>query len=249
MIIYPAIDIRGGRCVRLVEGRLDRETVYFDDPAEVAGVWEKKGAPWLHVVDLDGSFGGSPKNIQVVKKIREKVSIPIQLGGGIRDLETIEKLLTIGINRVILGTVAVKNPDLVARAIEKFGAEAVVLGLDARDGKVAIEGWDITSEKSAVELALEMKALGVIRIIYTDISRDGTLKGVNVRGVAEMAEKTGISIIASGGVSTLDDLREVKKLFNTGVEGAIMGKSLYEKTVALEDALKLAKGELEAGQC
>lgn len=243
MIIYPAIDIRGGRCVRLVEGRLDRETVYFDDPAAVAGVWQDKGARWLHVVDLDGSFKGSPQNLEVVKRIRERISIPMQLGGGIRDLETIEQLLGIGVNRVILGTVAIDNPELVAAAIKKFGEESIVLGLDARDGKVAIEGWDITSEKSAVDLALEMKAIGIKRINYTDIARDGTLKGVNIPAVEEMARKTGISIIASGGVSTLEDLREVKKLVEVGVEGAIMGKSLYEKTVSLEDALKLADAE------
>lgn len=243
MIIYPAIDIRGGRCVRLVEGRLDRETVYFDDPAAVAGVWQDKGARWLHVVDLDGSFKGYPQNLEVVKRIRERISIPMQLGGGIRDLETIEQLLGIGVDRVILGTVAIDNPELVAAAIKKFGEESIVLGLDARDGKVAIEGWDITSEKSAVDLALEMKAIGIKRINYTDIARDGTLKGVNIPAVEEMARKTGISIIASGGVSTLEDLREVKKLVEVGVEGAIMGKSLYEKTISLEDALKLADAE------
>ncbi len=245
MIIYPAIDIRDGRCVRLVEGRLDRETVYSDDPASVAGLWQEKGARWLHVVDLDGSFSGSLQNVEAVKMIRKKVSIPIQLGGGIRNLETIEKLLDIGINRVILGTVAVNNPNLVAEAVQKFGSEAVVLGLDARDGMVAIEGWGTTSEKKAVDLALEMKALGVKRIIYTDIARDGTLTGVNIPAVREMAVKSGISVIASGGVSTLDDLREVKKLTDAGVEGAIMGKSLYEKTVSLEDALRLADGGQE----
>ncbi len=245
MIIFPAIDIRAGRCVRLVEGRLDRETVYFDDPAAVAKVWQDKGARWLHVVDLDGSFSGSPQNIEVVKRIRENISIPMQLGGGIRDLETIEQLLGIGVNRVILGTVAIKNPGLVADAVDRFGEDSIVLGLDARDGKVAIEGWDITSEKSAVDLALDMKIVGIKRIIYTDIARDGTLKGVNIEAVKEMARKTGVLVIASGGVSTLDDLREIKKLAGYGVEGAIMGKSLYEKTVSLEDALKLAEAELE----
>jgi len=248
MLIYPAIDIREGRCVRLVEGRPDKETVYSDDPVAMARLWQEKGARWLHVVDLDGAFSGSPKNIEVIRKIREEVDIPIQTGGGIRDLKVVEDLLGIGINRVILGTVAINDPELVATACSRYG-EAVVVGIDARDGKVAIEGWGVTSERNAVQLALEMKGLGIKRVIYTDIWRDGTLKGPNVDAIREMAGKTGLTVIASGGISTLDDLRAIKKMEHNGVEGVIMGKSLYAGTVSLEDALALAGMELEENAC
>ncbi|MFZ5632586.1 MAG: 1-(5-phosphoribosyl)-5-[(5-phosphoribosylamino)methylideneamino]imidazole-4-carboxamide isomerase [Bacillota bacterium] len=248
MLIFPAVDIREGRCVRLVEGRPDRETVYSDDPAAMARVWQKKGARWLHVVDLDGAFSGSPKNIDVISRIRDAVQIPMQVGGGIRDLKIVQELLDMGINRVILGTVAINNPDMVASACARYG-ESVVVGIDAKDGKVAIEGWGVTSEKDAMDLAAEMKKLGVKRIIYTDIWRDGTLKGPNVAAVREMARNTGLKVIASGGISTLEDLRSIKKLEHIGVEGVIMGKSLYAGMVSLEDALSLADVELEENAC
>ncbi|MFZ5595414.1 MAG: 1-(5-phosphoribosyl)-5-[(5-phosphoribosylamino)methylideneamino]imidazole-4-carboxamide isomerase [Bacillota bacterium] len=248
MLIYPAIDIREGHCVRLVEGRLDRETVYSDDPAAMAVLWQEKGAQWLHVVDLDGAFSGSPKNIDVIRRIRERVDIPIQVGGGIRDLNVMADLLNMGITRVILGTVAINNPDMVREACERFG-DAVVVGIDSKNGKVAIEGWGVTAEKGAVDLALEMKRNGVKRIIYTDISRDGTLQGPNVNAVRDMARGTGISVIASGGISTLEDLRAIKKLEQIGVEGVIMGKSLYAGKILLEDALSLAAVALEENAC
>ncbi|MFZ5650427.1 MAG: 1-(5-phosphoribosyl)-5-[(5-phosphoribosylamino)methylideneamino]imidazole-4-carboxamide isomerase [Bacillota bacterium] len=248
MLIYPAIDIREGRCVRLVEGRLDRETVYSDDPAAMAGLWQEKGARWLHVVDLDGAFSGSPKNLDVVRRIRETVNIPIQVGGGIRDIKVIDDLLKIGINRVILGTVAINDPEMVAAASARY-QDAVAVGIDAKDGKVAIEGWGVTAEKDALDLALEVKGFGVRRVIYTDIWRDGTLKGPNVAAVSEMARVTGLKVIASGGISTLDDLWSIKKLEQLGVEGVIMGKSLYAGAVALEDALSLAEVELEENAC
>jgi len=248
MLIYPAIDIREGRCVRLVEGRPEMETVYSDDPAAMARLWQEKGARWLHVVDLDGAFSGSPKNIDVIKRIRETVRVPIQVGGGIRDLKMIENLLGMGINRVILGTVAINDQEMVASACNKYG-EAVVVGIDARDGKVAIEGWGVTAEKDALDLAVEMKDIGVRRIIYTDIWRDGTLKGPNVAAVREMAARAGVKVIASGGISTLDDLRSIKELEHLGVEGVIMGKSLYAGTVLLEDALSLADLGLEEKVC
>lgn len=248
MLVFPAVDIREGRCVRLVEGRPDMETVYSDDPAAMARMWEEKGARWLHVVDLDGAFSGSPKNLDVIEKIREAISIPVQVGGGIRDLNTIKLLMDVGINRVILGTVAINDPDLVSSVCSRFG-EAVVVGIDARDGKVAIEGWGVTSERNALDLAVEMKELGVKRIIYTDISRDGTLKGPNVEAVREMAVQTGLRVIASGGISTLEDLKSIKKLEHVGVEGVIIGKSLYAGRVRLEDAMSLAEVELEEGVC
>ncbi|MHB8157473.1 MAG: 1-(5-phosphoribosyl)-5-[(5-phosphoribosylamino)methylideneamino]imidazole-4-carboxamide isomerase [Desulfocucumaceae bacterium] len=248
MLIYPAIDIRAGRCVRLVEGRLDRETVYSDEPEAMARLWQEKGARWLHVVDLDGAFSGSPKNIDVIKRIRENVEIPIQVGGGIRDLEMVEELIKIGINRVILGTAAIMSPEVVASACATYG-DAVAVGIDARDGKVAIEGWGVTAEKNALDLALEMKSMGVKRIVYTDIWRDGTLQGPNVEAVRDMARSTGMVVIASGGISTLDDLRAIKRLENIGVEGVIMGKSLYAGRVNLEDALMLADLDLEEKVC
>jgi len=234
--------------VRLVEGRPEMETVYSDDPAAMARLWQEKGARWLHVVDLDGAFSGSPKNIDVIKRIRETVRVPIQVGGGIRDLKMIENLLGMGINRVILGTVAINDQEMVASACNKYG-EAVVVGIDARDGKVAIEGWGVTAEKDALDLAVEMKDIGVRRIIYTDIWRDGTLKGPNVAAVREMAARAGVKVIASGGISTLDDLRSIKELEHLGVEGVIMGKSLYAGTVLLEDALSLADLGLEEKVC
>ncbi len=234
--------------MRLVEGRPEMETVYSDDPAAMARLWQEKGARWLHVVDLDGAFSGSPKNIDVIKRIRETVRVPIQVGGGIRDLKMIENLLGMGINRVILGTVAINDQEMVASACNKYG-EAVVVGIDARDGKVAIEGWGVTAEKDALDLAVEMKDIGVRRIIYTDIWRDGTLKGPNVAAVREMAARAGVKVIASGGISTLDDLRSIKELEHLGVEGVIMGKSLYAGTVLLEDALSLADLGLEEKVC
>lgn len=234
--------------MRLVEGRPDMETVYSDDPAAMARLWQDKGARWLHVVDLDGAFSGSPKNIDVIKRIRETVSIPIQVGGGIRDLKVIENLLGMGINRVILGTVAINDQEMVASACAEYG-EAVVVGIDARDGKVAIEGWGVTAEKDALDLAVEMKGIGVRRIIYTDIWRDGTLKGPNVEAVRDMAGRAGVKVIASGGISTLDDLRSIKGLERLGVEGVIVGKSLYAGTVLLEDALALADVGLEENVC
>ena len=234
--------------MRLVEGRPEMETVYSDDPAAMARLWQEKGARWLHVVDLDGAFSGSPKNIDVIKRIRETVRVPIQVGGGIRDLKMIENLLGMGINRVILGTVAINDQEMVASACNKYG-EAVVVGIDARDGKVAIEGWGVTAEKDALDLAVEMKDIGVRRIIYTDIWRDGALKGPNVAAVREMAARAGVKVIASGGISTLDDLRSIKELEHLGVEGVIMGKSLYAGTVLLEDALSLADLGLEEKVC
>jgi len=248
MIIYPAVDIREGRCVRLVEGRPDMETVYSDDPAAMARLWQEKGAQWLHLVDLDGAFCGTPKNMDVIKEIRQGVSIPIQIGGGIRDLNIVESLMEMGINRVIIGTMAINNPEMVAAACARYG-EAIAVGIDARDGKVAIEGWGVTAEKDAIDLALEMKALGVRRIIYTDIWRDGTLQGPNLEAVREMAGHTGIKVIASGGISTLDDVKAVIKLERLGVDGVIIGKSLYAGTVILEEALSLAERELEENAC
>lgn len=240
MLIIPAIDLRNGKCVRLVEGKVDKETIYSDRPAEMATRWEFKGAKFLHLVDLDGAFAGEPKNLEAIKEILNTVKIPCELGGGIRDLATIEMYLELGINRVILGTAAIANPELVAEACQRFGSDRIVLGVDAKNGRVAIHGWDATATKTAVALALEMKKHGVSRIIYTDISRDGTLQGPNLVSTRELAEITGLAITASGGISGPDDIVAVKALETYGVDSVIVGKALYDGRLELEEALEIA---------
>lgn len=242
MLIIPAIDLRAGKCVRLVEGRLDRETVYSDEPATVAKLWEKMGAEYLHVVDLDGAFTGTPKNLEVISEIIRSVNTPVQIGGGIRDLDTVDKLLELGAARVILGTVAIINPELVGECCRKYG-DKIVLGIDARNGKVAIEGWGLTAEKQAVDLGLEMREKGIERIIFTDIWRDGTLKGPNLDAIKEMAQSTNLKIVASGGISTIEDIRSLKEMESLGVEGVIVGKALYAGTLELQEALAVAREE------
>ena len=242
MIIYPAIDIRGGRCVRLTEGRFDAETVFADDPAEMALKWAGLGAEFLHLVDLDGALAGEGKNVPVIERILKSVNIPVQLGGGIRNLETIEKLLELGVTRLILGSAAVKNPELVAEACKKYPGH-IAVGIDAKNGEVAIEGWGQGSGVAATELAKKMASFGVETIIYTDISRDGMLSGVNVEATAALARACGAPIIASGGVASLDDIRRVKAVEIDGVQGCIIGKAIYTGAVDLKEALALAKEE------
>ena len=240
MIIYPAIDIRGGRCVRLTEGRFDAETVFADDPAEMALKWAGMGAEFLHLVDLDGALAGEGKNVPVIERILQSVNIPVQLGGGIRNLETIEKLLALGVTRLILGSAAVKNPQLVEEACKKYPGH-IAVGIDAKNGDVAIEGWGQGSGVAATELAKKMAAYGVETIIYTDISRDGMLSGVNVEATAALARACGVPIIASGGVASLEDIRRVKAVESDGVQGCIIGKAIYTGAVDLKAALALAK--------
>ena len=240
MIIYPAIDIRGGRCVRLTEGRFDAETVFADDPAEMALKWAGLGAEFLHLVDLDGALAGEGKNVPVIERILQSVNIPVQLGGGIRNLETIEKLLALGVTRLILGSAAVKNPQLVEEACKKYPGH-IAVGIDAKNGDVAIEGWGKGSGVAATELAKQMATYGVETIIYTDISRDGMLSGVNVEATAALARVCGVPIIASGGVASLEDIRRVKAVESDGVQGCIIGKAIYTGAVDLKAALALAK--------
>ena len=240
MIIYPAIDIRGGRCVRLTEGRFDAETVFADDPAEMALKWAGIGAEFLHLVDLDGALAGEGKNVPVIERILQSVNIPVQLGGGIRNLETIEKLLALGVTRLILGSAAVKNPQMVEEACKKYPGH-IAVGIDAKNGDVAIEGWGKGSGVAATELAKKMAAYGVETIIYTDISRDGMLSGVNVEATAALARACGVPIIASGGVASLEDIRRVKAVESDGVQGCIIGKAIYTGAVDLKAALALAK--------
>lgn len=242
MIIFPAIDIRDGKCVRLTEGRFDKETIFADYPADMAKKWASLGAEFLHIVDLDGALAGKSVNLPAIQAILDSVDIPVQLGGGIRTIENIEEVLKLGVSRVILGSVAVRNPELVKTACEKFG-DKIVVGIDARDGIVAVEGWGVSGGVEAEELAKKMAAVGVKRIVYTDISRDGTLTGVNTEATAKLARVSGIKVIASGGVRSIQDMIDVKAVEADGVEGVIVGKAIYTDSLDLVEALKVAKGE------
>ena len=238
MNIYPAIDMVEGRAVRLRQGRSDDMTVY-GDPLMMARQFYGEGAQYLHMVDLDGAFTGEGGNKALALSIARQVPIKIQLGGGIRDMDTITRLLEGGIERVILGTAALRNPELVLRAIEKFGCERVVIGIDAREGRVAVQGWVEGSDVTPLELAHKMRAAGAKYIVYTDIARDGMLSGPNLENTRELVEKSGMSIIASGGVSAPEDVERVRDL---GCEGAIIGKALYEGRITLGQALRIARG-------
>lgn len=239
MILFPAIDIRGGKCVRLLKGRFDQETVFADRPADMAIKWQAQGGKYLHLVDLDGALQGRPVNLEAIGDIIANVNVPIQLGGGIRNIESIEAWLEAGVSRVILGSIAVKNPDLVKEACHKFG-ERIVVGIDAKEGEVAVEGWGISGGVKATELAKRMADVGVARIIYTDISRDGTLSGVNVESTVELARAAGIPVIASGGVASMDDVYKVAAA--PEIEGMIIGKALYTGKIDLTEALRVAEG-------
>ncbi len=233
MKLYPAIDIKNGQCVRLRQGVFEDTTVYANEPYQVAKEFEADGAKFLHIVDLDGALKGTGANVAALKKIVENVTIPVEIGGGIRTMEDIEHRLGLGVTRVILGTVAVEKPDFVKEAVERFGADKIVVGIDAKDGMVAIKGWETISNVDAVTLALSMKEMGVKTIIYTDISKDGMLCGPNFAQTARLVEATGMDIVASGGVSCMEDLLELEKI---NVEGAILGKAIYEKRVDLKEA-------------
>jgi phosphoribosylformimino-5-aminoimidazole carboxamide ribotide isomerase len=239
MILFPAIDIRGGKCVRLLEGRFDQETIFADRPADMAIKWEAQGGKYLHIVDLDGALQGKPVNLDAIRDIIANVSVPVQLGGGIRNLESIEAWLDAGVDRVILGSIAVKDPELVKEACRQFG-ERIVVGIDAKGGEVAVEGWGISGGVQATELAKRMADVGVARIIYTDISRDGTLSGVNVESTVELARAAGIPVIASGGVAGMDDVYRVAA--SPEIEGMIIGKALYTGKIDLKAALCVAEG-------
>jgi phosphoribosylformimino-5-aminoimidazole carboxamide ribotide isomerase len=240
MIIYPAIDLKNGQCVRLVQGRKEDQTVYSSSPGKVAASFQEQGARWLHIVDLDGAFDGRPGNLEAIRDIAAAITIPFQVGGGLRSKEDVERILAIGAGRVIIGTRAVSSPDFIAELIKNFGAERVVLGLDARDGMVAVEGWVEKSNLKALDFALTMKEAGIKTAVYTDVSRDGLLQGPNLQAIETMARYSGLSIIASGGVSTLDNIKALKALEPIGVSGAIIGKALYEGKINLTEAIKTA---------
>ena len=238
MIIIPAIDLKDGKCVRLLQGKQDEVTVYSDNPASMAKHWVSLGAELLHVVDLDGAFTGEQKNLDKIKAVRDAIDIPIEIGGGIRDLERIEKLVSLGVDRVIIGTSAAKDPDMVRRACEKF-PNKVLVGIDAKAGKVAVKGWVEVTELDAIEFARTMKEAGTAGIIYTDISRDGMLVGPNIDAMSKMVSVVNIPVIASGGVSRLDDIRSLMKIKD--LWGVITGKALYEGALDLKQAIEITK--------
>jgi phosphoribosylformimino-5-aminoimidazole carboxamide ribotide isomerase len=244
MNIYPAIDIKEGKCVRLIQGDMDKVTVYDEVPARAAVKWQEMGATCLHVVDLDGAVNGKLCNTKTVEEIIKSINIPVQLGGGIRDMDTIEALLDIGVEKVILGTAALKSPDLVRQAVGRYPGN-IVIGIDARDGYVAVEGWQKTSSVKALNLAKKMESLGVKTVVFTDIWRDGMLQGPNFSGIAEIIENTSLEVIASGGISRMEHLLKLKKM---GASGAIVGKALYTGDISLGESISALKGEKRCGQ-
>ncbi len=233
MRIYPAIDIKDGKCVRLLQGRFSDVTVYGDDPAAMAKKWESMGGEFIHVVDLDGALRGHSVNADIIRKICQSVNVPVQTGGGIRTMEDIETKLACGINRVIIGTKAVSDSEFVKKAVDTYG-EKIVIGIDAKNGMVAVEGWEKTSDFTAVEFAKKMTDIGVKTIVYTDIATDGTLAGPNTAAMAEMVKSVSADIIASGGVGNIE---HIKALIPTGVEGVIVGRALYTGNVDLREAV------------
>jgi len=240
MIIIPAIDLKEGRCVRLEQGLMEKDTVYSLDPAAQARSWQEQGGELLHIVDLDGAFAGVPRNREAIAAIVRAIDIPTELGGGIRDLATVEAYLDLGIGRVILGTVAKENPQLVAEACRLFPGR-IVVGIDAKDGLVAVRGWADVTGKQASELAKEMEGFGVAAIIYTDIARDGMLQGPNIEATRALAESISIPVIASGGVSSLRDIENLISIEASGVVGVITGKAIYTGALDLRDAVELTK--------
>jgi phosphoribosylformimino-5-aminoimidazole carboxamide ribotide isomerase len=273
MIIYPAIDMRKGRCVRLLHGDPNAETVFGDDPAEMAKRWVEQGAEWLHVVNLDGALAatkaqldtlhrpanilvqrpgfakpeppevdllhGLPINLCRLREIRKAVTVPIQFGGGMRTLEDIRLAIELGADRIVLGTVAIENPMLVGEALEQWGPERIMVGIDAREGKVATHGWQTTSRVDAVELGHRMKAMGIRRVVYTDIGRDGTLSGVNVEATSRLGDITDLHVIASGGVGSLEDIERLKAHEHYNIEGVIVGQALYTGNLDLPQAIDI----------
>ena len=240
MILFPAIDLKDGACVRLVRGDMDQATTFNDDPAAQARDFAEAGFEWIHIVDLNGAFAGAPVNSEAVAAIISAVDLPVQLGGGIRDMDTIEYWLNAGVRRVILGTAAIKDPDLVRAACDRFPGR-IVVGIDARGGRVAIEGWAETSDTRALDLAMRFENDGVVAIVYTDIDRDGAMQGVNVEATVDLAFALTTPVIASGGVRGIADLTELQAQEDAGIEGVISGRAIYDGRLDAAEALKLLK--------
>ena len=240
MVIIPAIDIKDGKCVRLAQGDFDRVTTYADNPVDVALTWMQKGAELIHVVDLDGSVAGLPRNANIILEIARKVVVPIQVGGGIRDMETIEFYLNNGVSSVILGTAALQNEEIVRDACQTF-SEKIILGIDALEGKVAIRGWTQKTQLNAVDLARRYEKFNVKAIVYTDIKRDGMGTGVNIEATKELAKAVSIPVIASGGVAAIADIENLLSIKDCEIYGVIIGRALYNGAVSLEDAIKASK--------
>ncbi len=241
MLLIPAIDLKGGKCVRLRQGRMDDVTVFSDDPVAMAQKWVDEGAERLHLVDLDGAIKGEPVNIKVVEQIAAAISIPVQIGGGIRDEETVQRYLNAGVQYVIIGTKAVNTPHFLHDLCLEFPRH-IIVGLDAKDGRVALNGWTKITGHDVIETAVHCERDGVEAIIYTDIGRDGMMQGFNAQATRNLAAAIKTPVFASGGVSTIDDIHRLKEIEGEGVAGAIIGRALYEGTLKLADAVKVARG-------
>jgi phosphoribosylformimino-5-aminoimidazole carboxamide ribotide isomerase len=242
MLLYPAIDLMNGQAVRLRQGRAEDKTVYSDDPAAVAREWAERGGDWLHVVDLDAAFSGEQSNLEIVKRIAGEIALPVQLGGGLRDEAAIERALAAGVARVVIGTRAAESPDFVARAVQRFGGDKIAVGIDARDGMVAVKGWTLTTGLSALDLARGAAEAGAAAIIYTDITTDGMLQGPNLAATAEVVRAVPVGVIASGGVSSAADLVKLEQI--GGLAGAIIGRALFDGRIQghLREAMRVADG-------
>ena len=240
MIIIPAIDLKDGRCVRLTQGDFRRVTVYSDNPVEMAEIWQENGAERIHVVDLDGSVAGSPRNKDVIQNIVEKIEVPIQVGGGIREIKTIEAYIRIGVQWVILGTMALRDMKFVKEACDSFRGR-IILGIDANEGKAAIQGWMEQTSESAIDIASRYEGYGLAAVVYTDIKRDGMETGVNIEATKNIAQLVKIPVIASGGVSSMRDIERLLEVEKYGVTGVIIGKALYSGAISLKEAISLSK--------
>ena len=240
MIIIPAIDLKEGQCVRLAQGKMDQSTVYSQNPAEVASRWESMGAERLHIVDLDGSVSGKPKNMDVVKSIRSAVSMTIELGGGIRDIRTIENYISAGIDKIILGTAAIKDPELLEESCKKFPGK-IIVGIDEAGGMVAVQGWTEKTEMSAATFAKQLDSSAVSEIIFTDISRDGMLTGPNIESTVRLADAVDIPVIASGGISCIKDIERLLDVESSGIQGIITGRALYTGDIDLKECIELTE--------